>query len=90
MGYLYDGIQILLQEYHSKNTLQEPVSVYILWVPIFLEKPELKFNPMKQELDHSVNTPAKVFLKLTVFGFVLIGFAYFSLVVMGTALKAIH
>jgi hypothetical protein len=45
---------------------------------------------MKQEFDHSVNTPAKVFVKLTVFGFVLIGFAYFSLVVLGTALKAIH
>ena len=45
---------------------------------------------MKQELDHSVNAPAKVFVKLTVFGFVLIGFAYFSLVVLGTALKAIH
>jgi hypothetical protein len=59
-------------------------------VSIFLEKPVLKFNPMKQELDHSENTPAKVFLKLTVFGFFLIGFAYISLVVMGTALKAIH
>ena len=92
MGYLYDGIQILLgmELYHSKITLQEPVSLYILWMPIFLEKPVLKFNPMKQELDHSVNTPAKVFVKLTVFGFVLIGFAYFSLIVLGTALKAIH
>jgi hypothetical protein len=45
---------------------------------------------MKQELDHSVNTPAKVFVKLAVFGFVLIGFAYVSLIVLGTALKAIH
>jgi hypothetical protein len=45
---------------------------------------------MKQELDHSMKAPAKVFVKLTVFGFVLIGFAYVSLVVMGTALKAIH
>lgn len=45
---------------------------------------------MKQELDHSVKAPAKIFLKLTVFGFILIGFAYFSLIVMGTALKAIH
>jgi hypothetical protein len=45
---------------------------------------------MKQELDHSLKTPAKVFVKLTVFGFILIGFAYVSLVVMGTALKAIH
>ena len=79
-----------MEEYHSKNTLQEPLSLYILCLPIFLEKPVLKFNPMKQEFDHSVNTPAKVFLKLTVFGFVLIGFAYFSLVVLGTALKAIH
>jgi hypothetical protein len=45
---------------------------------------------MKQELDHSIKAPAKVFFKLTLFGFVLIGFAYFSLIVMGTALKAIH
>ena len=45
---------------------------------------------MKQELDHSLKTPAKVFVKLTVFGFFLIGFAYVSLIVMGTALKAIH
>ena len=45
---------------------------------------------MKQELDHSVKAPFKVFLKLTVFGFILIGFAYVSLIVMGTALKAIH
>jgi len=45
---------------------------------------------MKQEVDHSVITPAKVFLKLAVFGFFLIGFAYISLVLMGTALKAIH
>jgi hypothetical protein len=59
-------------------------------VAIFLEKPELKFNPMKQEQEHSLNTPAKVFLKLTLFGFILIGFAYVSLIVMGTALKAIH
>jgi D-alanyl-lipoteichoic acid acyltransferase DltB (MBOAT superfamily) len=79
-----------MEVYHSKITLQEPVSLYILWMPTFLEKPVLKFNPMKQELDHSVNTPAKVFVKLTVFGFVLIGFAYFSLIVLGTALKAIH
>ena len=79
-----------MEVYHSKITLHEPVSLYILWMPIFLEKPVLKFNPMKQEFDHSVNTPAKVFVKLTVFGFVLIGFAYFSLVVLGTALKAIH
>jgi hypothetical protein len=45
---------------------------------------------MRQELDHSAKAPAKVFLKLTVFGFALIGFAYISLVIMGTALKAIH
>jgi len=45
---------------------------------------------MKQEQEHSLNTPAKVFLKLTLFGFILIGFAYVSLIVMGTALKAIH
>jgi hypothetical protein len=45
---------------------------------------------MKQELDHSTNAPAKIFLKLAAFGFVLIGFAYISLVIMGTALKAIH
>ena len=45
---------------------------------------------MKQELNHSVNTPAKVFVKLTLFGFALIGFAYISMIVMGTALQAIH
>ena len=45
---------------------------------------------MKQELDHSAKAPVKVFLKLTVFGFFLIGFAYVSLIVMGTALNAIH
>jgi hypothetical protein len=45
---------------------------------------------MKQELDHSAIAPAKVFVKLAVFGFVLIGLAYVSLVIMGTALKAIH
>ena len=76
--------------FFRKNTLQEPVPVSILWSAIFLEKPVLKFNPMKQEFEHSLNTPAKVFVKLTVFGFLLIGFAYASLIVMGTALKAIH
>jgi hypothetical protein len=76
--------------YRRKNTLQEPVCLPILWLAIFLEKPVLKFNPMKQELDHSVSAPAKVFVKLTVFGFVLIGFAYVSLIFLGTALKAIH
>ena len=45
---------------------------------------------MRQEPDHSLNAPAKVFVKLTVFGFVLISFAYVSLILMGTALKAIH
>ena len=65
------------------------MSAYFVAVHI-LEKTELKFNPMRQELDHSVKAPIKVFLKLTVFGFVLIGFAYVSLIVMGTALKAIH
>ena len=45
---------------------------------------------MRQELDHSINAPAKVIFKLTVFGFVLISFAYLSLVILGTALKAIH
>jgi hypothetical protein len=79
-----------LNIYFRKNTLQEPVSVLILCPAIFLEKPVLKFNPMRQELDHSVKAPARVFVKLAVFGFALIGFAYISLVIMGTALKAIH
>jgi hypothetical protein len=70
--------------------LQDPICLLILWTSLFLEKPELKFNPMKQEFDHSVKAPATVFLKLAVFGFVLISFAYVSLIVMGTALKAIH
>jgi hypothetical protein len=76
--------------YFRKNTLQEPECLRILCLTILLKKPVLKFNPMKQELDHSVKAPAKVFLKLAVFGFVLIGFAYISLIIMGTALKAIH
>ncbi|HEY4155663.1 MAG TPA: hypothetical protein VGM24_09545 [Puia sp.] len=45
---------------------------------------------MKQEMDSSANAPAKVFVKLTVFGFVLIGFAYISLLLLGNVLKAIH
>jgi hypothetical protein len=45
---------------------------------------------MKQEIDHSVNAPAKVIAKLAVFGFVLIGFAYISLLLLGNVLKAIH
>jgi hypothetical protein len=45
---------------------------------------------MKQEMDQSANAPAKIFIKLTVFGFVLIGFAYVSLLILGNALKAIH
>ena len=45
---------------------------------------------MKQEMDPSANASAKVFIKLTVFGFVLIGFAYVSLLILGNALKAIH
>jgi hypothetical protein len=61
-----------------------------LGAAIFIEKPVLKFDPMKQELDHSAITPAKLFVKLAVFGFVLIGLAYVSLIIMGTALKAIH
>jgi len=76
--------------YFRKNTLQEPIRLRILCLTILLKKPVLKFNPMKQELDHSAKAPAKVFLKLAVFGFVLIGFAYISLIIMGTALKAIH
>jgi hypothetical protein len=54
------------------------------------EKPSLKLNPMRQELEYSLKTPAKVYLKLAVFGFLLMGFAYVSLVVLGTAMKAIH
>ena len=45
---------------------------------------------MKQEMDNSANAPAKVFIKLAVFGFVLIGFAYASLLLLGNVLKAIH
>ncbi len=45
---------------------------------------------MKQEMDNSSNTQAKVFVKLAVFGFVLIGFAYVSLLFLGNVLKAIH
>ncbi len=45
---------------------------------------------MKQEMNPSTDAPAKIFIKLTVFGFVLIGFAYVSLLILGNALKAIH
>lgn len=45
---------------------------------------------MNQEMDQSANAPAKVIVKLTVLGFVLIGFAYVSLLLLGNALKAIH
>jgi hypothetical protein len=45
---------------------------------------------MRQEMDRSANAPAKVFVKLAVFGFVLIGFAYVSLLLLGNALRAIH
>jgi hypothetical protein len=78
------------ESYIRKNTLQEPVSLLILCLSLFYEKSVLKFNPMKQEVDHSVKAPATVILKLAVFGFFLIGFAYISLILMGTALKAIH
>ena len=73
----------------SINTLQKPASLLIFRGQYCSKNQDLKFNPMRQEFD-SINTPARVFLKLTVFGFVLIGFAYVSLVVPGTALKAIH
>ena len=45
---------------------------------------------MKQEMNPSANAPAKIFIKLTVLGFVLIGFAYVSLLILGNALKVIH
>ena len=57
---------------------------------IILRKTRLKFNPMKQELDYSLKTPATVFLKLTVFGCVLIGLAYASMIALGTVVRAIH
>lgn len=41
-------------------------------------------------MEKSAIAPAKVFVKLTVVGFVLLGFAYVSLLLLGNALQAIH
>ena len=45
---------------------------------------------MKQEMEQSLNGPAKVFVKLTLCGFVLLSFAYVSLLILGNAMKLIH
>jgi hypothetical protein len=45
---------------------------------------------MKQEKELSANAPAKVFIKLAIFGFVLISFAYASLLLLNSAITAIH
>jgi hypothetical protein len=45
---------------------------------------------MKHELELPSNPPAKFLFKLTVFGCFLLGFAYVSIVLMNTALKALH
>ena len=45
---------------------------------------------MKQENELSLNGPAKVFIKLTLCGVALIGFAYASLLILGSAMKAIQ
>ncbi len=45
---------------------------------------------MKQEKELSLKGPATVFIKLTLCGFVLISFAYVSLLILGNAMKVIH
>jgi hypothetical protein len=49
-----------------------------------------KIIPMKQEQDVHANPPGKMLLKLTIFGCFLLGFAYVSLLLLNSALQAIH
>jgi hypothetical protein len=44
---------------------------------------------MKQEMELN-NPTGKVFFKLAVIGSFLLGFAYFSILLLNTALKALH
>jgi hypothetical protein len=45
---------------------------------------------MKQEVEIHANPAGKIFFKLAVLGCFLLGFAYFSMLLMNTALKALH
>jgi len=45
---------------------------------------------MKRNLETYANPPGKIFLKLTILGCFLIGFAYASLLILNSALQAIH
>jgi len=46
--------------------------------------------PMKVEMELHANPPAKIFLKLTVLGCVLLGFVYALLIVMNSTIQALH
>ncbi len=59
-------------------------------ISIFFENPYLKFVPMNKQTEISASAPAKVFVKLAIFGFVLISFAYASILLLNTAISAIH
>ncbi len=41
-------------------------------------------------MEPTLNGPAKVFIKLTLCGFVLLSFAYVSLLILGNAMKVIN
>lgn len=45
---------------------------------------------MKHEAELSSNLTGKIFLKLTIFGCFLLGFAYISLVILNNVLRALH
>lgn len=45
---------------------------------------------MNKQTEISASAPAKVFVKLAIFGFVLISFAYASILLLNTAISAIH
>jgi len=45
---------------------------------------------MKQDLKFSDNPAGKIFLKLTIFGCFLLGFAYISLLFLNNILRALH
>jgi hypothetical protein len=59
-------------------------------MPIFFENQYLNFDPMKQEMELSTKAPAKIFVKLALFGFVLICLVYASMLLLNSAISAIH
>ena len=72
-----------------KNTLQTTKGLIILVHPNFL-KTVIKFQPMKHNPEISPIPTGKIFLKLTVFGCFLLGFAYISLLILNNVLRALH